>query len=54
MEEWASVLACGGNAISKRFFPDTNRIERFANVKNIPDYIARIDEMIAKKWELFK
>lgn len=54
MEEWASVIACGGNAISKRFFPDTNRIERFANVKNIPDYISRIDEMIAKKWELFK
>ncbi|MBE5757351.1 MAG: coproporphyrinogen dehydrogenase HemZ [Clostridiales bacterium] len=54
MEEFSSIIAVGANAISKRFFKSTNRIERFANVKNIPDYITRIDEMIDKKYQLFK
>ncbi len=53
MEETASILACGANAISKRIFNVDNRIERQANVKFATDYIARIDEMIAKKAELF-
>ncbi len=54
MEEFASVIACGANAISKRYYTLTNRIERFANLKNIQEYIARIDEMIDKKNKLFK
>lgn len=53
MEETASILACGANAISKRIFFDENRIERQANVKFATDYIARIDEMIEKKKKLF-
>ncbi len=53
MEETTSILACGANAISKRIFGLENRIERFANVKDIKDYIARIDELIAKKQDLF-
>jgi len=53
MEETLSVIACGANAISKRIFYDTNCIERHANVKNIEQYIDRIDEMIEKKFELF-
>ena len=53
MEETATILACGANAITKRVFTDENRIERQANVKFATDYIARIDEMIAKKRELF-
>ena len=54
MEEFASIIACGANGISKRYFSLNNRIERFANVKNINEYISRIDEMIAKKFDLFK
>lgn len=54
MEETASILACGANAISKRIFFDENRIERQANVKFATDYINRIDEMIDKKRQLFK
>ena len=54
MEETASILACGANAISKRIFTYYNRIERQANVKFASDYILRIDEMIQKKKELFK
>lgn len=54
MEELASVVACGANAISKKYDIDTNRIDRFACVKNINDYISRIDELIEKKIDLFK
>ena len=54
MEETATVIACGANAISKRFFSLENRIEREANVKDIPSYITRIDEMIERKKELFE
>lgn len=54
MEEFASVIACGANAISKRYYTLNNKIERHANLKNIQEYITRIDEMIEKKNELFK
>lgn len=53
MEEVATILACGANAISKRIYTSENRIERQANVKFASDYIARIDEMIQKKQQLF-
>jgi oxygen-independent coproporphyrinogen-3 oxidase len=54
MEEFASIIACGANGISKRYYSLNNRIERFANVKNINEYISRVDEMISKKFDLFK
>lgn len=53
MEETATILACGANAITKRVYVDENRIERQANVKFATDYVSRIDEMIIKKRELF-
>ena len=53
MEECCSILACGANAISKRIFHYENKIERFANVKDINEYINRIDEMIEKKKNLY-
>ncbi|MBE7074491.1 MAG: coproporphyrinogen dehydrogenase HemZ [Clostridiales bacterium] len=53
MEETATIFACGANAISKRIYNLENRIERQANVKFAIDYIARIDEIIEKKKELF-
>lgn len=53
MEEIASVIACGANAISKRYFSLTNRIERQPNVKNLNEYISRVNEMIEKKREFF-
>lgn len=53
MEETASIIACGANAISKRIFFLDNRIERQANVKFATDYISRIDELIQKKKDLF-
>lgn len=53
MEEVASVIACGANAISKRYYSLQNRIERQPNVKNLNDYITRVNEMIAKKRDFF-
>ena len=53
MEETVSVLACGANAISKRIFDYENRIERYANSKDIKTYINKIDEINKCKKELF-
>ena len=53
MEETTSILACGANAISKRVFNVENRIEREANVKDIPTYITRINDMLNRKKDLF-
>lgn len=49
MEETASVLALGAGAITKWLFDRQRRIERAPNVKNIEEYIARVDEMAARK-----
>ncbi|MBQ7307028.1 MAG: coproporphyrinogen dehydrogenase HemZ [Clostridia bacterium] len=54
MEESTSVIACGANAISKRIYRTQNRIERQANLKDIKEYVTRIDEMIEKKKKLFE
>ena len=52
MEETASVLALGAGAISKWLFDRDLRIERAPNVKNIEEYIRRVDEMVQRKREL--
>ena len=52
MEETASVLALGAGAISKWLFDRQLRIERAANVKNIEEYIARVNEMVQRKADL--
>ena len=50
MEETASVLALGAGAITKWLFGDRSlRIERAPNVRNIDEYIARVDEMVRRK-----
>ncbi len=50
MEETVSVLALGAGAITKWLFADrTLRIERAPNVRNIEEYIARVDEMAQRK-----
>jgi len=52
MEETASVLALGAGAISKWLFDRDLRIERAPNVKNIEEYIRRVDEMVQRKRDL--
>ena len=53
MEETSHILAMGANGISKRIFPEEGHIERAPNVSNIHEYIARTDEMIQRKKDLF-
>ncbi len=54
MEEVSSILACGAGGISKRFFAKDNRIERYANIKDIPQYMAETKRITANKLVLFK
>ncbi len=49
MEEKQTIIAMGAGASSKFVFPKENRIERIENVKDVKNYIERIDEMIARK-----
>lgn len=52
IEEKQTVIALGADAVSKVIFLDEDRIERFANLKDIREYINRVDEMIDKKIRL--
>ena len=54
MEETVSVLACGANAISKRIYNLENRIERYANCKDIKTYINKVPKINAQKKKLFE
>ncbi len=49
MEERHTILALGAGGSTKFMFADEDRLERVENVKNVKEYIARIDEMIARK-----
>ncbi|MEA5004742.1 MAG: coproporphyrinogen dehydrogenase HemZ, partial [Christensenella sp.] len=53
MEEIVSVMAFGAGGISKKLYPEKNLLKRAANVKDIPNYIERTQEMADRKKELF-
>ncbi len=60
MEEKQSILALGAGATTKRVWKPAEgsgqgmvRIERADNVKDVEQYIARVDEMIQRKKKLF-
>ena len=52
MEERQSILALGAGTISKRV--QGSLITRCDNVKEVPDYLARIEEMIERKRQLWR
>lgn len=52
MEEMQNIVALGAGSITKRVFPDS-RIHRCENVKDVTQYIERIEEMIERKRQLF-
>lgn len=54
MEEKQTILAAGAGATTKYVFPDGVRIERVENVKDVGQYIDRIDEMIERKETFFQ
>ena len=51
MEEKQSNYALGAGSISKFVYVDEDRIERVENVKNVEQYIDRVEEMIQRKKE---
>lgn len=53
MEEKQSILAAGAGAQSKIVFHGGNRVERIENVKDVANYIDRVDEMINRKRRFF-
>jgi oxygen-independent coproporphyrinogen-3 oxidase len=52
MEEKQTIVACGAGSVTKRVYPG-GRIERCENVKDVAQYMERIDEMIERKRRLF-
>ncbi len=53
MEERQSIVAVGAGASTKIVLPrEKNNILRIENVKDVNEYITRIDEMIARKGEV--
>ena len=53
MDEHQSTLAMGAGGISKKYYPETNRLVRVPNVTNYQEYISRIDEMLQRKEDLY-
>ena len=49
MEEKQPILALGAGASTKLVFDHGKRIERVENVKDVTNYLERIDEMIERK-----
>jgi len=52
MEEKQTIVACGAGSITKRVYND-GRIERCDNVKDVVQYIERVEEMIERKRTLY-
>lgn len=53
MEDISSVVACGANAISKSVLNAGEKIERYANPKDVKTYLDKIDEILRVKKEFF-
>lgn len=53
MEEQQTVIGCGAGTTTKRVISGENRIERAETVKNVEQYMERVEEMIARKERLF-
>lgn len=54
MEEKQTIAACGAGTTTKVVFPAENRLERAENVKDVGQYIDRIDEMIERKEKILE
>ena len=52
IEEKQTTIAIGAAAVSKVIFLEEDRLERFPNLKDLHEYISRIDEMIERKKNL--
>ena len=52
IEERQTTIAIGAAAVSKVIFLEEDRLERFPNLKDLHEYVSRIDEMIERKKNL--
>ena len=52
IEERQTIIALGAAAVSKVVFLEEDRLERFPNLKDLHEYVNRIDEMIEGKKKL--
>ena len=52
IEDKQTIIALGADAVSKVVFLDEGRIERFANIKDVREYVNRIEEMVEGKKRL--
>lgn len=52
IEERETILALGADGVTKFVFLDENRIERFANKKDLKEYISTIRDSVGKKINL--
>lgn len=52
MEEKQTIMACGAGTTTKVLYPAENRLERAENVKDVEQYIGRVEEMINRKEKL--
>ncbi len=53
MEEKNSIMAMGSGAVTKMVDLKNSRLERIFNVKDVREYIKRIDEMMLKKNKIY-
>nr|WP_269144021.1 coproporphyrinogen III oxidase [Clostridium guangxiense] len=49
IEDKQTIIAIGSNGVSKIIFRDTNRIERYGNLKDVREYTRRIEEKVDGK-----
>ena len=49
MEDKQTIIGLGAGAVGKVYMPDSDRLERIANVSNYRIYSERFDEMLARK-----
>ena len=54
MEEMQTIAACGAGTTTKVVFPAENRRERCENVKEVEQYVARVEEMIERKERILR
>ncbi|MBD7911504.1 coproporphyrinogen III oxidase [Clostridium cibarium] len=52
IEDKQTIIALGADAVTKVVFLKDNKIERFGNVKDVREYVKRIEEMVEGKKEL--
>ena len=52
IEDKQTIIALGADAVTKVVFLEENRLERFANVKDVKGYTERIKELVEGKIKL--